>query len=130
MEVRTNLGRSIDIVLYINGQPLGGQQSANLSRQSNLINITNAINPEWEEVLAGTKTWSINCSGLYVIDALSLELLEDAFLNNKKLTVSFTIGNKKYEGECLIVDFPLNAVFNSQFKYSLRLLGTGQLYCY
>ena len=127
---QSNLMKSIDLILKVNDTIIGGQQSAILNRKNEIINITNRINDEWQENLAGTKTWSINCSGLYVIDALSLELLEDAFLNNKKLTVSFTIGSKKYEGECLIVDYPLNAIFNTQFKYSLKLLGTGQLYCY
>ena len=127
---QSNLMKSIDLILKVNDTIIGGQQSAILNRKNEIINITNRINDEWQENLAGTKTWSINCSGLYVIDALSLELLEDAFLNNKKLTVSFTVGNKKYEGECLIVDYPLNAIFNTQFKYSLKLLGTGQLYCY
>ena len=88
MEIRTNFGRSVDIILYINDLPLGGQQSANLSRQSRLIDITNRINPEWEESLAGTKSWSVMCSGMYVINDEALALLEDAFMNNKPVTVS------------------------------------------
>jgi predicted secreted protein len=125
-----NLAKSIDLVLKIDNKIIGGQQSAILNRKTEIIDITNHIDNEWQESLAGTKTWFINCNGLYVINNESLALLEDAFLNNKKLTVSFAIGNKKYEGECLIVDYPLNAIFNTQFKYSLKLLGTGQLYCY
>ena len=92
MEPRTNFGRSVDIILYIDGLPLGGQQSANLSRQSRLIDITNRINSDWEETLGGTKSWSVMCSGIYVINDEALALLEDAFMNNKSITVSLNTG--------------------------------------
>lgn len=127
MEPRTNLGRSVDITLYIDGLPLGGQQSANLSRQSRLIDITNKINSEWEEVLGGTKSWSVVCSGIYVINDEALALLEDAFMNNKSITVSLNTGFQRLQGQALITDFPLSAVFDKEFKYTLNLLGTGPL---
>lgn len=127
MEPRTNLGRSVDITLYIDGLPLGGQQSANLSRQSRLIDITNKINSEWEEVLGGTKSWSVMCSGIYVINDEALALLEDAFMNNKSITVSLNTGFQRLQGQALITDFPLSAVFDKEFKYTLNLLGTGPL---
>ena len=127
MEQRTNLGRSVDITLYIDGLPLGGQQSANLSRQSRLIDITNKIDSEWEEVLGGTKSWSVMCSGIYVINDEALALLEDAFMNNKSITVSLNTGFQRLQGKALITDFPLSAVFDKEFKYTLNLLGTGPL---
>lgn len=127
MEPRTNLGRSVDITLYIDGLPLGGQQSANLTRQSRLIDITNKINSEWEEVLGGTKSWSVACSGIYVINDAALALLEDAFMNNKSITVSLNTGFQRLQGQALITDFPLSAVFDKEFKYTLNLLGTGPL---
>ena len=55
--------------------------------------------------LAGTKSWSINCGGLYLVNSKSLDLIEDAFLKNRPVEVSFTIGERKYNGSCLIVDF-------------------------
>ena len=127
MEPRTNLGRSVDITLYIDGLPLGGQQSANLSRQSRLIDITNRINSDWEEALGGTKSWSVMCSGIYVINDEALALLEDAFMNNKSITVSLNTGFQRLQGQALITDFPLSAVFDKEFKYTLNLLGTGPL---
>jgi predicted secreted protein len=123
----TNLVKSIDVILKINNEPVGGQQGAVLSRQSSLINITNKINGEWEENLTGTKSWSITCNGLYIIDSRGLDQMEEAFFNNSLIEVSFSIGNKNYTGTGLIVDFPLSAVFNSQFKYSIKILGTGEL---
>ena len=48
-------------------------------------------------------------------------------MNNTKISVLISIGQKKYEGEALLIDFPLAAVFNKEFKYNLRLMGTGAL---
>ena len=124
---RTNVGRSVDVVVSLNNYPLGGQQGASFMRQAQVINITNKINSEWSENLSGTKSWSLACSGLYVVNDKSFALLEDAFMNNKPVEVSINVGSQKLKGNALITEFPLNAVFNKEFKYTLKLLGTGAL---
>ena len=125
---QNNLAKSIDVVLKVNGQAIAGQQNAVLFRQAQAITITNKIKSDWAESLAGVKSWSINCGGLYVLNARSLTMLEEAFMNNETIEVSFTLGNTNYSGNCLIVDFPLTPIFNQQFKYNLKLLGTGELH--
>lgn len=124
---RTNVGRSVDVVIYLNNYPLGGQQGANLVRQAQVIDITNKINAEWSESLSGIKSWSIVCAGLYIVNDKSFALLEDAFMNNKPVEVSINVGSQQLKGKALITEFPLSAVFNKEFKYNLRLLGTGAL---
>ena len=124
---RTNMGRSVDVVIYLNNYPLGGQQGANLVRQAQVIDLTNKINAEWSESLSGTKSWSIVCTGLYIVNDNSFALLEDAFMNNKPVEVSINVGSQQLKGKALITEFPLSAVFNKEFKYNLRLLGTGAL---
>lgn len=124
---RTNVGRSVDVVIYLNNYPLGGQQGASLVRQAQVIDITNKINAEWSESLSGTKSWSIVCTGLYIVNDKSFALLEDAFMNNKPVEVSINVGSQQLRGKALITEFPLSAVFNKEFKYNLRLLGTGAL---
>lgn len=124
---RTNMGRSVDVVIYLNNYPLGGQQGANLVRQAQVIDITNKINAEWSESLSGIKSWSIVCAGLYIVNDKSFTLLEDAFMNNKPVEVSINVGSQQLKGKALITEFPLSAVFNKEFKYNLRLLGTGAL---
>lgn len=123
----SNIARSIDTIIRLNGVALGGQQGANLIRQMEAIDITNRINGEWAESLAGKKSWNIVCSGLYVTNDKSFALLEDAFMNNKTVEVVVSIGNSKMVGNAIITDFPLNAIFNKEFKYNIKLLGTGAL---
>lgn len=117
----------IDIVLYVNGKPVAGQQNAQLNRSMSPIDITNKINGDWQESLSGVRSWKIMCSGLYVVDAISLADLEDAFMNNEEIDVSISVSGKNYFGRALIIDFPVSSVFNAQFKYNLSLLGIGEL---
>jgi predicted secreted protein len=91
------------------------------------ITITNKINGDWQESISGTKQWSVNCGGTYVKNAKGLSQLEEAFMNNQEIEVKVILDDCSYAGSALIIDFPLSAIFNSQFKYSLRLLGSGEL---
>lgn len=118
----------IDIVLKVNGKPVAGQQNATLNRSMAPINITNQINGDWRENIGGAHTWRVQCNGLYVVNAESLQLLEDAFMNNEEINVSITFGGKNYFGRALITDYPVSSVYNAQFKYNISLLGTGELH--
>ena len=122
-----NVGRSIDTVIRLNGVALGGQQGANLIRQAEAIDITNRINGEWSESLVGKKSWNIVCSGLYITNDKAFSLLENAFMNNEIVEVLISFGKTHLKGNALITDFPLNSVFNKEFKYNIKLLGTGVL---
>ena len=123
----SNVFRSIDTIISINDIPLGGQQGANLVRQTEAIDITNHINGDWAENMAGKKSWSILCSGLYITTDKAFALLEDAFMNNKTVEVLVSFGRTKLRGNAIITDFPVSSVFNKEFKYNIKLLGTGAL---
>lgn len=124
---KANLGQSVNVALYINSFPLGGQQGATLNRQAEAINITNKINDEWDRNLTGKKNWNIQCSGIYVINDEAFTTLTEAFMNNQLIKVIIIVGKEKWSGQALITDFPLNATFNKEFKYNVHLLGTGPL---
>ena len=126
-QTMNNIQNSINVIVSIDNKVVGGQLGATLSRSSEYTDITNKINGEWAEYLPTIKVWSIHCNGLYVKDNTAYELLEDAFMNNNTVSVEFAIGSKKWRGQALIVDFPLNAVYNQSFKYNLKLLGDGPL---
>ena len=119
--------KGIDVVLKINGKPVAGQQGAILNRSMSPIDITNKITGDWSESLAGIRTWRINCNGLFVVNAESLEALEEAFMTNTEIEVSVIVDGKNYFGRVLITDYPVSAIFNAQFKYNISLLGVGEL---
>lgn len=125
--MRDVVQRSIDVVLIADGAPVAGQQGATLNRSMSPIDITNQITGSWKESLGGLMSWNISCNGIYIKDNAGLRALEQAFLENKEITVKILVGSIHYTGQALITNFPLNAVFNTQFKYTLSLLGTGEL---
>lgn len=118
----------IDVVLKINDIPVAGQLGANLMRSMSPIDITNKIHADWEENISGIKSWRVSCNGLYVVNAISLQALENAFMNNEEIDISIIINGKKYSGKTLITDFPVSSVYNAQFNYNISLLGVGELH--
>lgn len=125
--MRDTVERGIDVILYVNNIPVAGQQTANLKLSMTPIDITNKINGSWKEGLGGLRSWTISCTGIYVKNAESLRALEQAFMHNEEITVKILVDNRSYLGQALITNFPLSANFNTQFKYTLALLGTGEL---
>lgn len=117
----------IDVVLYVNNKPVAGQLNATLSQSLTNIDITNKINGEWAEYLPNIHNWRVSCQGMYILNAESYTQLENAFRENTEISVIISFQNKNYFGQALIIDFPLSSTYNAQFKYSLSLLGTGQL---
>lgn len=122
-----NVESSINVALFINGNPVGGQLGVSMARSANAIDITNKIKNDWKENLIGTKTWTISCDGLYVKDQEGLKALEDAFMDNHNVDVVIKTSSTTYRGKAIITDFPLNANYSNAFKYSITLLGNGPL---
>lgn len=119
--------QGVNVILKVDGVPVGGQINTNLTRSQSSIDITNKINGEWQQNLSGLKTWSINCSGVYIRSQEALEALEDAFMNNKEIEALIDLGMYLYKGYCYITDFPTGAVYNNQYRYTITLLGNGAL---
>lgn len=117
----------IDVVLFVNDAPVAGQQNASLNRSMTSINITNQIDANWQESIGGIKSWNISCDGMYVKNSKGFMALEEAFMNNTEIKVQIVLNNQKYEGQGLIINFPMSAMYNSQFKYTIKILGTGEL---
>jgi predicted secreted protein len=119
--------KGIDVILYVNKEPVGGQTGATLNQSMTPIEITNKIKAEWAENMDGLKMWNIQCNGIYLANSNSLSLLEEAFMSNAGIEVEIIINDIHFKGTGLITNFPLTAVFDKQFKYNISILGTGPL---
>lgn len=119
--------RSISVIFIVDDVAVAGQENATLTRLMSPIDITNKISSSWKENIGGLKTWNISCNGTYVKDTESFKKLERAFMNNQEITIKIMLDNHYYMGQALITNFPLSAVYNTQFKYTIALLGTGEL---
>ena len=119
--------KGIDAILYLNDVPLGGQKNATLTRRISPIKITNKITGEWEDSIAGLRSWSVNCSGMFINGSESYDILESAFEDGTAITVKIKRNNKTYVGRALITSFPIVANYNDTFTYNIILTGVGKL---
>ena len=119
--------KGVDAILYLGDKPLAGQKNATLTRRMSPINITNKITGEWENSISGTKSWSVTCSGMFIKDEESFDILENSFNSGSPIVIKLTDNNRNYEGKALITSFPLSANYNDAFTYNLTLTGIGEL---
>lgn len=125
MKKQTQQG--INVILKIQDKVIGGQENIRLNREAQSIDITNKINGDWKEHLSGLKTWSLTCTGVYLLNSEGYDLAEQAFLSNQEIDVELDITGSKYEGKAIITQFPLSSGYSSQYKYEIKLLGNGAL---
>ena len=119
--------RGIDAIVYINDKPVGGQKNCILNRMMTPINITNKITGEWSDSIAGLKSWNLTCQGMFIKDEESFDKLEQAFYDGEKIKIKMSDNSRSYEGEALIVNFPITATYNDTFAYSITFIGAGEL---
>ena len=119
--------RGIDAIVYINDKPVGGQKNCILNRMMTPINITNKITGEWSDSIAGLKSWNLTCQGMFIKDEESFDKLEQAFYDGEKIKIKMSDNSRSYEGEALIVNFPITATYNDTFVYSITFTGAGEL---
>ena len=125
--MKKQIQQGINVILKIGDKVIGGQENIQLDRKAEAIDITNKINGNWQENLSGLKTWSLSCSGVYLLNSEGYDLAEQAFLQNQNVEVELHITNKKYMGEAIITAFPLSSGYSTQYKYNIKLLGNGAL---
>ncbi len=111
------------------GKVLAGQQGATLNRSAETIDATSKDSDGgWKENVAGFKEFSIDCDGAFVESDEAFEELETAFLESEAVPVYIEFpSGRKYSGEVIITDFPIESPYDDIVKYSLSLQGTGAL---
>ena len=119
--------RGRDIVISINGVSMAGQKGITLNRGAAAINVTNKINPDWQENLAGTKNWNVSCSGIFMVSDVAMAELEKAFIEGTTVQVKILEGEGGYTGNAIITYFPIEIPYESTLTYALKLLGDGPL---
>lgn len=125
--MKQQVQQGINVILKVQDKIIGGQENIKLNRDVESIDITNKINGNWKEHLSGLKTWSLSCSGVYLINSEGYDLAEQAFLSNQEIDVIIDITGNRYEGNAIITSFPLSSGYSNQFKYQIKLLGNGAL---
>lgn len=106
---------------------VAGQRGGTLNREYETIDVTSKDGDGFITEEYGMGSWSIEGDGLLVESDAGFLALEDAFDNAEYVKVRFeTAAGNKYEGTCLITDFPVEAPYDDAATYSITLNGKGK----
>lgn len=106
---------------------LGGQRSATLNRSAESLDATSK-DSDWKENLQGMKEWSVDADGLLIESDEAYDMLEEAFMDDGEVGVIITLpSGKKYSGNAVITDFPLEFPYDDLVTYTVAFTGNGPL---
>lgn len=127
-----------DIILCIyntDGSKLlavSGQQGLTINRSADTVDVSSKDTANgWKAQLAGTKEWSIDNDGIYIINAESHQLLGKYFTNGELVCLKIVDKKENYKplfgGLASITDYTLEAPYDDSMTYSLSFAGYGEL---
>ncbi|VTT35860.1 Predicted secreted protein [Enterococcus casseliflavus] len=115
-------------------QSLAGQRDATLNIDLGEIDVSSKDSEGgWEEVIPGSRSWNISCSGAHVPNG-SAEVIEEAMLMTEHsvetgmLDAEITMpSGGNYKGKVLVTSFSKAMPHNDLVTYTLTLRGNGPL---
>jgi len=123
--------RGVDVLLYLPGEPdtpIAGQRNATLSLSSDTIDTTAKDTGDWRTFLAGLKSWTISCDGVYNVSDTAMLSLENAFLNGTVIDIKLAKDTEwTATGQAIITSLDYDASLEDVMSYSIELQGTGAL---
>lgn len=114
---------------------IAGQRDATLNIETSEIDITSKDSSGgWEEVIAGNRSWNIDCSGAHVLEDASIGILEEAMIAPEHTQATGMLralvempSGENYTGQVLVTSFSIAMPHADLTTYSLTLRGTGPL---
>lgn len=125
-----------DYLLYVNtgayDKPnwtrIGGQRNSQISQQADSIDVSDKASGGWSSTLAGMKSWSIDLSGLVMLNDDGVDALEVAFRAGKTVDVRLVYPDKSYQrGWAAITEFSKDVPHDGAATLSGKLAGNGEL---
>lgn len=125
-------GVDVLLMVEIGGEKvaIGGQKGASLTREAELIDVTDKTSGGWSESIMGLKSWSIECEGLVTLGDQGLEHLHTCFDNGTLIDAAIKVGGDdgySYKGQVLITEFPEEYAQDDAVTYSVTLQGASAL---
>ena len=112
----------------ITGTVIAGQTDATLSRSKEVREIFHKdCEGGYAKKSGGKNSWSLSLSGMVIFGDAGLELVEKIYDGNGKCGVYVEMGNRRYFGECILVQNDLALPNDSEVTYDINVEGTGKL---
>lgn len=107
---------------------LAGQRDGTLNRSAETMDATSKDSDGWKENETGNKEWSVDTGGLLIANDAAYDYLEDKWFAGENVTVKVTLpSGKKYTGNAVITDFPIDMPYEDLVSYSVSFSGNGKL---
>lgn len=128
--------KGIDFLLYANKgtdllpeyEVVGGQRGATLNRSADTLETTAKDSDGWKEFETSFIEWSIEAEGIFVSGDEGFNKLEESFFSREKILVEMkTASGRKYSGNVIVTDLPLEMPYDDMMTYSVTLQGSGEL---
>lgn len=116
-----------DIRVSVGSTLIGGQQECSLNRETETSDTTTKDSGNWSEEEAIGLSWSIDCSGLVVVDDEGLEALETAWEGMNPVDVKYGKAGNYRKGKAIIESLSQNAPQKEKSTYSVTFKGVGAL---
>lgn len=123
--------KGVDVLLYLPGTPdtpIAGQRNATLSLSSDTIDTTAKDTGDWRTFLAGLKSWTLSCDGIYTTSDSGILALENAFMNGTVINVKLAKGTEwSATGQAIITSLDYDASLEDAMTISIEMQGTGAI---
>ncbi len=121
--------KGLDILVSIGKQSIGGQRNASVEMTSETIDVSCKTTGEWTAKIAGAKSWTAECDGMYFDGDAGYTAALTAFTAGNEVDVKIadsesTVG---FGGKAIITSMNIDAPYEDAMTYSISLEGTGEL---
>ena len=107
---------------------VGGQRNSKLTEKADSIDVSDKSSGGWSSKLAGLKSWSIDLSGLVMLNDEGVDVLEVAFRAGMTVDVKLQYPDKSYQrGWAAITEFSKDVPHDGAATLSGTLEGNGPI---
>lgn len=107
---------------------VGGQRNSKLDKKSDSVDVSDKTTGGWKATLPGLKSWTIDLSGLAMLNDDGVDAIETAFDAGKPVDIKFQYPDKAYQrGWASITAFSRDVPHNGAATISGTLEGNGAL---
>lgn len=128
----------VDVLVYVEDPStqlpvlIGGQSGAELSRSTDMIEVSTKTSGKYKENYPSTFSWELSLDAYLVLpndgEVDSYQLLEDAYNESRPVKIEIQMPNKtKYSGEAFAQEMPLSFSMDDMVSFSTTFLGNGPL---
>ena len=120
--------RGLDVLIKVGSQVVGGQRNASIEMSAESIDATTKTTGGWSKKLAGVKSWTSSCDGVYFIDDAGIKAVYDAFEGSNEVDLEFSNSAGIYhKGKAIITSISEEAGQDDVVSYTMSFEGCGAL---